>query len=182
MMVEEPAKTLRDMVKHVGRYPEDAFLFVREGLAFAADSIHGTESKAHRALQEFLAEQNLDWDDLVAQYHTDALPEAVVEAIDEIGGCDNLNRHVGGREFCWALRDYAINRWGILAQTVLESWRITKTKDFGRIVFGFIDYDLMRKQADDRLEDFEDVFSFDEAFNTPFGEKPKPIDPSPPHS
>ena len=179
-MVEEPVKTLREMVKQVGRYPEDAFLFVREGLAFAADTIHGTESEAHRALQEFLAEQDLDWDDLIAQYHASALPEAVVEAIDAVGGCDKLNRHVGGREFCWALRDYAVNRWGILARTVLENWRITNTKDFGRIVFGFIDYDLMRKQANDRLEDFENVFSFDEAFDTSFGEKPNSDDSSPP--
>lgn len=179
-MVEEPVKTLREMVKHVGRYPEDAFLFVREGLAFAADSIHGVESDAHRALQEFLAEHGLDWDDLIAQYHAGALPEAVVEAIDEAGGCDKLNRHVGGREFCWALRDYAINRWGILAQTVLENWRIKNTKDFGRIVFGFIDFDMMRKQSDDRLEDFEDVFSFKEAFETSIGETPDSEDPAPP--
>lgn len=168
-MVEEPAKTLRDIVDHVGRYPEEAFLFVRDGLAFAAEHLHGPESDAHAALQEYLAEHELDWDDLIARYHTDDLPDGVVEAIDAVGGCDKLNRHVSGREFCWALRDYALKRWGLLAQTVLENWRINDTSDFGRIVFGFIDLDMMRRESNDRVEDFENVYDFDEVFEpSPF--------------
>lgn len=167
-MVEDPGTTLRDIVHHVGRYPEEAFLFVREGLSFAAERVHGPETEAHRLLQGFLLDNELDWDDLITRYDAGSLPEPILEAIATLGGCDKLNRHVGGREFCWALRDYAIHRWGILARTVLESWRIRTTTDFGRIVFGFIDFDLMRKQADDRLEDFENVYDFDEAFNGPF--------------
>ena len=84
------------------------------------------------------------------------------------GGCEKLNRHVGGAELCWGLRDYALNRWGMLARVVLESWNIQSTDDFGRIVFGFIDLDLMQKQAGDKIEDFQKIFSFDDAFRTPF--------------
>ena len=65
---------------------------------------------------------------------------------DQLTGED---RHVGGRELCWALRDYALLRWGLLARVVLESWNIKSSSDFGRIVFGFIDFDMMRKQDDD---------------------------------
>jgi uncharacterized repeat protein (TIGR04138 family) len=51
---------------------------------------------------------------------------------------------------------------------VLESWGVRSTIDFGRIVFGFIELDMMRKQDEDCLEDFEDVYDFAEAFDEPF--------------
>lgn len=167
-MVDVNAKTLQDLIQHVGRYPEEAFLFIREGLSYAADRIHGPETEAHRALQHYLAKHDLDWDDLIARYHTGELPEPVVQAIEAAGGCDKLNRHISGRELCWAIRDYALKRWGILARTVLESWNIRSTADFGRIVFGFIDLDMMRKQDGDSIDDFNDAYSFDEAFDEPF--------------
>jgi len=167
-MVDQPPKTLQDLVKHVGRYPEDAFLFVREGLAFASERLHGPETEAHRNLHHFLMQNGLDWGDLIAQYHGGDLPEPLREAIETAGGVDKLNRHVSGRDLCWALRDYALHRWGIMARVVLDKWNIRHTRDFGRIVFGFIDFDMMRKQSEDRLEDFEEVFTFREAFDESF--------------
>ena len=167
-MVDQPSPTLQDLVKHLGRFPEEAFLFAREGLGFAADQIHGPETEAHRALQQHLMQNELDWNDLIADYHTGELSEAVMAAIDAAGGCDKLNRHVSGRELCWGLRDYALKRWGILARVVLESWNIKGTDDFGRIVFGFIDFDMMRSQDGDSLDDFKEVYDFIEAFDEPF--------------
>ena len=167
-MVDQTGPTLQDLVSHVGKYPESAFLFVREGLSFAADQVHGEETEPHRALQHFLLQHDIDWSDLVGKYHAGELPESVIEAIDAAGGCENLNRHVGGRELCWALRDFALLRWGLLARVVLESWRIRSSHDFGRIVFGFIDFDMMRKQDDDTIEDFSEVYGFDSAFDEPF--------------
>ncbi len=167
-MVDQTGHTLQDLVTHVGRYPENAFLFVREGLGYAAERVHGKETEAHRVLQHYLLQHDLDWNDVIAKYHTGELPDMLVAAVDAAGGCENLNRHVSGRELCWALRDYALMRWGIMARTVLESWAICSSRDFGRIVFGFIDYDMMRKQDDDTLEDFSDVYGFDSAFDGPF--------------
>jgi len=164
-MVEQPSKTLNDLVRHVGKYPEQAYHFVREGLSYAADQIHGPETEAHRHLHHFLLKRELDWNDLVAMYHAGELPEPVIAAIDAAGGCEKLNRHVSGRELCWALRDYALHRWGMMARVVLESWNVRQTSDLGNIVFGFIDFDMMRKQPEDRLENFEDVFSFDDVFD-----------------
>lgn len=163
-MTDSPPRSLQDLVGHVGRYPEEAFLFVREGLSFASERVHGEESDSHKLLQRFVMDNELDWNDLIASYHAGELPPELTEAIDQAGGPDKLNRHVSGRELCWALRDYAMQRWGILARVVLESWGIRRTHDFGRIVFGFIDFDMMRKQDDDRIDDFEDVYTFDEAF------------------
>ncbi|RME36334.1 MAG: hypothetical protein D6788_11810 [Planctomycetota bacterium] len=167
-MVGESTKSLQDLVRKLRHYPEEAFLFVREGLSFAAEQVHGPETEAHRLLQQFLAQNDMDWDDLIRQYHTGNLPEPVREVIDAAGGCENLNRHVSGRELCWALRDYALKRWGLLARTVLESWNIRSTEDFGRIVFGFIEFDMMRKQEGDSIEDFIDVYRFDEVFEEPY--------------
>ena len=65
------------------------------------------------------------------------------------------------------IRDY-LERWGMLARVVLESWSITSTVDFGRIVFGFIAFDMMQKQPGDQMEDFEDVFTFEDAFDETF--------------
>ncbi len=167
-MVEDSGTTLRDLVRHVGRYPEPAFLFVREGLSFAADKVHGEETEAHRDLQQFLAMNDLDWSDVAAQYYSGSLPEAIGEAIEAAGGVEKLNRHIAGGELCWGLRDYALRRWGMLARTVLESWKVRSTDDFGRIVFGFIDFNMMQQQPEDRQDDFKEVYSFDKAFDDPF--------------
>ena len=168
IMPERPANTLHDLVRRVGRYPAQAYIFVREGLGFAADQFHGPETRIQRDFHEFLLAHKMDFNDLVAQYHAGQLPEHVMNAIDAAGGCEKLNRHISGRELCWGLRDYALKRWGFLARAVLESWNIKTTLDFGRIVFGFIDSDMMQKQPDDTLEDFRDVYSFAEAFDEPF--------------
>lgn len=158
---------VEDLIKHVGHYPETAFLFVREGLSMTAERLHGPETDAHRLLQQYLLDNELDWPDMIVKYHAGELPPDLKHAVESAGGCDKLDRHITGTQLCWGLRDYALQRWGLMARTVLENWNIRSTDDFGRIVFGFIDMDLMRKKDDDRLEDFHDVYKFDEAFNIP---------------
>jgi len=77
------------------------------------------------------------------------------------------SRHVTGQELCVGLRDYAVGEFGPLAITVLNSWGIRKTRDFGSIVFTMVEAGLLRKTDDDSLDDFVDVFEFDEAFPMP---------------
>jgi uncharacterized repeat protein (TIGR04138 family) len=74
-------------------------------------------------------------------------------------------RHVTGAELAWACRDLAIKQFGLLAPSVLEYWNINNTEDFGRIVFTLVDVGLLMTQPDDRLEDFQDVYVFAEAFS-----------------
>ncbi len=81
-----------------------------------------------------------------------------------VGQADDETRHVSGQQLCLGLRDYAIKQYGRLAKTVLLSWSIRGTDDFGRIVFAMIDVGLMRKTHEDTPEDFRAVFDFDEAF------------------
>ena len=75
------------------------------------------------------------------------------------------SRHVSGQQLCLGLKDYAHRKYGRLARLVLSRWSIHRTDDFGRIVFAMIDGGLMNKSDQDCLEDFSDVYEFDEAFD-----------------
>ncbi len=74
--------------------------------------------------------------------------------------------HVTGQEICEALRELAIERWGMMAKTVLEKWNIRATTDFGNMVYLMIEHGFMHKTEDDFIEDFRDVFDFHKAFGT----------------
>ncbi|MFQ5890652.1 MAG: Minf_1886 family protein [Gemmatimonadota bacterium] len=77
-------------------------------------------------------------------------------------------RHISGAELAGAVRDLALERFGPLARTVLEYWGIHSTSDLGEIVFQLVDHGILIKQATDRREDFEGLFSFQEAFETEY--------------
>ena len=83
---------------------------------------------------------------------------------------DEDERHVSGQELCMGLRDYALNQYGPLARTVLDSWNVKRTEDFGRMVFAMVDAKLLRKTEEDNLADFEGVYDFDEAFAAEVGQ------------
>jgi uncharacterized repeat protein (TIGR04138 family) len=73
-------------------------------------------------------------------------------------------RHVTGAELAGAVRDYARLQFGLLAGSVLSHWGIRETLDLGRIVFTLVDVGLLVTQPDDRIEDFAEVFDFEDAF------------------
>ena len=73
-------------------------------------------------------------------------------------------RHVSGRELCEGLRDYALEQFGPMARTVLEYWGIQSTGDFGKIVFNLIDAELLKKNEEDSIHDFENLYDFNQAF------------------
>jgi len=72
--------------------------------------------------------------------------------------------HVTGRQMCRALRDLAAERWGMLAPTVLASWNVHATIDFGHMVYLLIGHDFMHKTEQDSIDDFADVFDLSAAF------------------
>ena len=73
-------------------------------------------------------------------------------------------RHVTGQQFCQGLRSEAIERWGLMARSVLARWNIHATIDFGHMVYLLIANELMQKSESDSLEDFTDVYDFRTAF------------------
>lgn len=72
--------------------------------------------------------------------------------------------HVSGSDLCCGLRDLAVERWGPLARLVLSRWGIRSTRDFGEMVFLLVRIGMLGKQDSDQIEDFDDVYDFDEAF------------------
>ena len=86
----------------------------------------------------------------------------------ESGDDEEEDRHVSGQQLCEAIRRYAVEQYGLLAQCVLNTWGVRDTSDFGEIVFNLIDIGQMRKTDSDRREDFEHVFDFDKAFRQGF--------------
>lgn len=78
------------------------------------------------------------------------------------------SRHVSGPELLEGLRAYALDQYGPLAKTVLNSWGVRRCRDFGDIVFNLIEYNVFSKTENDRREDFTDLFDFDEAFVKPY--------------
>ncbi len=77
-------------------------------------------------------------------------------------------RHVTGQQLCEACRLYATEQYGYLAKIVLANWGIHATSDFGELVYNLIRIEQMRKSDADRREDFDDVYSFDDAFEPEF--------------
>lgn len=73
--------------------------------------------------------------------------------------------HISGPELLDGVREMASRHFGLMARTVLASWGVTTTEDFGRIVFELIESGRMRKTDDDQLEDFIDVYDFTEVFD-----------------
>lgn len=98
----------------------------------------------------------------------DGLEHAVKELKKRDAARAKVSRHVSGRELSDGLRVYALEQFGPLAKTVLNSWGLHETIHFGDIVYNLIEYNVFSKTDSDSKEDFAEVFSFDEAFVTPF--------------
>ncbi len=73
-------------------------------------------------------------------------------------------RHITGNELAVGIRAYALDQFGPMARTVLNHWGIHTTLDFGKIVFALIEVKLLSKQPEDRLEDFDKVYEFEDSF------------------
>jgi uncharacterized repeat protein (TIGR04138 family) len=158
-----PVPDWKQIREKAGPYPPQAYQFVREGLAHTVKSVHGeaaaleadaTPKSNAEELQEILD-------------HLDATDGGQIPSEDDDApDAYTHKRHISGQQLCLGLRDYAILQYGRLARTVLSSWGVRRTEDFGRIVFAMVEAGWMRKQDDDTIEDFENVFDFDEAFGT----------------
>ena len=93
------------------------------------------------------------------------LHEGLGRAVRAIHGDEaGKPQHVTGQQLCQGLRDFAVERWGMLARTVLAKWNIHETLDFGNMVYLLIKHGHMKKTDEDSLDDFRDVYDFDEAF------------------
>ncbi|MDT8341415.1 MAG: hypothetical protein RQ751_07880 [Longimicrobiales bacterium] len=98
----------------------------------------------------------------------------VLSALNHV--IENLprRRHISGRELAEGVREVALERFGLMARTVLNHFGIRSTGDVGEVVFALVESGVLVKQEDDHLEDFQDVYDFEEVFETayPWGARP----------
>jgi uncharacterized repeat protein (TIGR04138 family) len=136
----EPTHPIAKLLKEDRRYKLDAYAFVFEALNYAHNELSmGTEQPGE--------------------------PE---EEDPEEGGSREAERHLTGQQLCEAIRRYALEQYGYMAQDVLKSWGVTCTGDFGEIVFNLIRIGQMRKTKHDTREDFDNVFDFDTGLRQSF--------------
>ena len=76
--------------------------------------------------------------------------------------------HVSGKELLEGFRDLALEEYGPLAKTVLEDWGITQCHEVGEVVFQLVRMGVLGKNDHDVIEDFEELWTFAEAFDAPF--------------
>ena len=72
-------------------------------------------------------------------------------------------RHVTGQELSEGIKQFAMEKFGFMTRIVLEQWGITKSGDFGEIVFNLVDSGLMGKTETDSLEDFSNSWDLFES-------------------
>jgi len=143
----DPTHPIARLVREDRRYRFNAYVFVFEALGFGHNMLGmGTEGESESPVGPS--------------------PE------EEPGEPQKPERHVSGQELCEAARQFALEQYGYMAKTVLNSWGIYSTSDFGEIVFNLIRIGQMRKTRADRREDFDNVYDFDTAFREGFRIKP----------
>jgi uncharacterized repeat protein (TIGR04138 family) len=77
-------------------------------------------------------------------------------------------RHVTGPELLDGIRRYALKEFGPMVMTVFDSWGIRSCEDIGNMVFNLIRAGVFGKTEEDSIEDFKNVYDFEEAFMRPF--------------
>lgn len=77
-------------------------------------------------------------------------------------------QHITGQQLCEAIRQYSLEQYGFMAKTVLNSWGVHNTGDFGEIVYNLIRIKHMKRSKADRREDFDDCYDFASAFEPVF--------------
>ena len=87
-------------------------------------------------------------------------------------------RHVTGPELLDGVRQYALKEFGPMVMTVFDSWGIRSCEDVGHMVFNLIGAGVFGKTEQDSIEDFKNVYDFEEAFVKPFAPaKPETVKP-----
>ena len=137
----DPSHPITKLLQEDRRYAFEAYVFVFEALGYAQNVLEmGTESPSQKSEGSGAREDD---------------PEAV-------------ERHVSGQELCEGARQLALERFGYMARTVLESWGVQATDDFGRLVYIMIGADLLRKADTDSIDDFHELYDFRQAFDESF--------------
>lgn len=76
--------------------------------------------------------------------------------------------HVDAAEIARAYRKVALDQFGLLSRSVLAHWGVRSTADIGHLVEIMVDAEILTKDEDDRIEDFAEVYPFDDTFDSDY--------------
>lgn len=76
--------------------------------------------------------------------------------------------HVSGMELLEGVRLYALEEYGPMAYFLLTEWGLRAGSDVGEIVFNLVEAGVFGKSEEDSRADFQNSFSFEEAFRYPY--------------
>jgi uncharacterized repeat protein (TIGR04138 family) len=93
--------------------------------------------------------------------HTQALLGRGLGVVTEAG--KQPSQHVKSHELLEGIRTLALQEFGLMASVVFRMWGVRSTEDFGHIVFNLVSAGLLNKTDDEKLDDFRDVFDFEQA-------------------
>jgi uncharacterized repeat protein (TIGR04138 family) len=77
-------------------------------------------------------------------------------------------RHVSGPELLEGVRQYAVKEFGPMVMTVFGYWGLHACEDVGHMVFNLIGAGIFGKTDEDSIEDFKNVYDFNDVFVKPF--------------
>ncbi len=77
-------------------------------------------------------------------------------------------RHVTGAELLDGIRQYVLQEFGPIGKTVLNRWGVSRSEDFGEIVFNLVEQGILGRTDEDKREDFKGGYDFEAAFEAPF--------------
>ncbi len=81
---------------------------------------------------------------------------------------DSPSQHVTGRQLSEGFRDYMLSVYGPFAKDILDDLRIRATSDIGALVYNLIKVGAFGRTDKDRIEDFDNIYDFHEAFVVPY--------------
>ena len=102
-------------------------------------------------------------------------------ALQRLGRTDQKKpAHVRGEELLESFRALALQEFGPMAKTVLNDWGISTCTEVGEIVFRLVQHGILGKSETDKIDDFQEIYTFREAFECPFLPKAIPTKSQPP--
>lgn len=79
------------------------------------------------------------------------ISEAVAFTVSHL----DKRRHVTAAELLDGIREFALEKFGAVAASVMSSWGVVKEDDAGTVVYLLIGVGLLRASEDDSPEDFQ---------------------------
>lgn len=117
---------------------------------------------------DLICKEDSRFDKKAYDFVRQGLDQTVKELRKKNADREGRSFHVSGPELLEGMRTYALDQYGPMAITVLQSWGIKRCRDFGAIVFNLIDYKVFSKTESDRREDFTEIYTFKDAFVKPY--------------